>query len=212
MVNVKRKTKAMTLGPARIMKAPGCEKLVKFATIMSGNTFGATFWTDGKREAPMLPDQPWLRKSPLENVMFWSDECEEVGKEPVLGNKGDDLKFAVEPSEEDYFLALNEGIAKTEQQEFYLRMRLWWSGNDFIRKKERESLTMPHLHNLRVFLALLKDEDDNQRLIKAEVLRELSQFEEALALLQSNFPEGYARAVAKIQQLAQQGEARVAQL
>jgi len=69
------------------MKAPGCQKPVKFSTIASGNTFGAVYWTDGKREAPMLPDDPWLRKSPTEGVLFWSDECEEIGS---IGRWGTD--------------------------------------------------------------------------------------------------------------------------
>jgi hypothetical protein len=32
-------------------------------TLASGNTIGARFWTDGKMEAPMLPDQPALQSA-----------------------------------------------------------------------------------------------------------------------------------------------------
>ncbi|RPJ33675.1 MAG: hypothetical protein EHM17_09410 [Verrucomicrobiaceae bacterium] len=103
------------------MKAPGCLNPVKFSTIGSGNTFGATFWTDGKREAPMLPDEPWLRKSPSEGALFWSDECEEIGQIDLYSAGSEkpewkDLDYAVEPSEDDYAAALQSGLASTPKK------------------------------------------------------------------------------------------------
>jgi hypothetical protein len=48
--------------------------------------------------------------------------------------------------------------------------------------------------------------------MKAEVLRELSRFDEALDLLKHNFPEDYSQVVAWIRQLAEQGMPTVATL
>jgi len=45
---------------------------------MSGNTFGATFWTDGKRDAPMLPDLPEFVKCPHCKLLLWINEQEEL--------------------------------------------------------------------------------------------------------------------------------------
>ena len=50
----------MLPGPTTIKRCPGCKGLLAEGTLASGNTLGATFWTDGKREAPMLPEMPWL--------------------------------------------------------------------------------------------------------------------------------------------------------
>ncbi|MGC9453108.1 MAG: hypothetical protein ACP5I4_16880 [Oceanipulchritudo sp.] len=109
----------MLPGPTLIMKAPGCQKPVKFSTIASGNTFGATWWTDGKQEAPMLPDNPWLRKSPSEGVLFWSDACEQIGEIDPFRDDGEepdpeweDLEFAETPDEADYFKALLDGLGE----------------------------------------------------------------------------------------------------
>lgn len=199
------------------MKAPGCKKLVKFSTIGSGNTFGAIFWTDGKREAPMLPDEPWLRKSSSEGILFWSDECEEIGQVDFFsGEEGnsewDNLEFAEEPDEADYVAAIRNQIANTKEKLRYIRMRLWWSGNDRIRRKELTRLPQEHSQNLSEFASLLSEEDPNQRLMKAEVLRELSRFDEALQLLEGVFPEDYQHAVQRIRELASSKESQVATL
>ncbi len=207
----------MTPGPTLIMKAPGCKKPVKFSSIGSGNTFGATFWTDGKREAPMLPDEPWLRKSPSEGVLFWSDECEEIGQIDFFAYKNenpqwDDLEFAKEPNQSDYFAALSNGIADTEEKLRYIRIRLWWRGNDQVRNKKITQLPDKHIQNLTELAPLLSEENENQRLMKAEVLRELSRFDESLRLLESNFPADYQHAVHRIRELATSHDPLVATL
>jgi uncharacterized Zn finger protein len=52
----------MIPGPTVIYECSSCGKHIEQQTIVSGNTFGARFWTDGKVDAPMLPDEPWLVK------------------------------------------------------------------------------------------------------------------------------------------------------
>lgn len=199
------------------MKAPGCIKPVKFSTIGSGNTFGVTFWTDGKREAPMLPDEPWLRKSPSEGILFWSDECEKIGQidffsDEVENPEWKNLEFAEEPTEADYLAATSNGTASTEEKLRYIRMRLWWSGNDRIRRKEIAQLPQEHIQNLSEFASILSEDDANQRLMKAEVLRELSRFDETLRLLEGDFPDDYQHAVDRIRDLASSQESHVATL
>ena len=200
------------------MKAPGCKKLVKFSTRRSGNTFGATFWTDGKREAPMLSDQPWLRKSPSEGVLFWADQCEEVGQiedyleEDEVRAEWRDLEYAREPSEADYFTALSSGIADTDERLRYLRMKLWWKGNDPIRRGESQQLSEAHVRNLEALGVLLSVSDPNQRLMKAEAMRELARYDEALSLLDFAYPDDYSHAVSRIRELATSKDVKVATL
>ncbi len=198
------------------MKAPGCRKPVKFSTIASGNTFGAIFWTDGKREAPMLPDEPWLRKAPTEEVLFWSDECEEIDQinswDGEKGQEWEELEFAEEPDEDDYIHAIESGLGDSHQKLIYLRMRLWWKGNDRIRREEAESLPEEHLENLSALEDLLSMDDANERMMRAEVCRELGKFGEAKRLLEKEFPEGYQEALKTIFRLCEARETRVARL
>ncbi len=197
------------------MKAPGCNKPVKFSTIDSGNTFGAICWTDGKREAPMLPDEPWLRKSPSEGVIFWTNECEEIGQINLcsydeVNPEWEDLEFAEEPTETDYLHATRNGTGDTKERMRYIRMRLWWRGNDRIRRKECTQLPQEHLENLAELVSLLSEDDAYQKLMKAEVLRELSRFDEAQRLLESDFPDNCQDAVHRILELTTSNNNHVA--
>jgi hypothetical protein len=207
----------MLPGPILIIKAPGCTKLLKQSTLASGNTFGATFWTDGKMEAPMLPDKPWLMKSPSEGVLFWTDECEVLGEisffsEEPENLEWEDLEFAEEPDEADYLAVISKGFADTPEKMRYTRIRFWWQGNDRIRCQEWTELPYLHIENLTELLPLLADDDASQRVMKAEVLRELSLFDESLKLLSGNFPSDFQQAVGRIRELALSGICRVEML
>ena len=46
----------MRVGRTRIVPCPYCGATKQLMSLMSGNTFGARFWSDGKRIAPMLPN------------------------------------------------------------------------------------------------------------------------------------------------------------
>ena len=52
----------MIPGPNIIIKCPSCGKLHQRKSIISGNTCGAIFFSDGSRIAPMLPDFPYFVK------------------------------------------------------------------------------------------------------------------------------------------------------
>lgn len=205
----------MTPGPTQILKAPGCEQLVKNFTVGSGNTFGARFWTDGKMEASMLPDEPWLVKHPGDGVLFWVDEAEEVGEiDPFSGESEEhpewgDLEYVEPPDEEDYGKAIESGIADSNEKLRYVRMRLWWSGNDAIRESEEGSLPEEHLDNLREFAKLLPEDEADGRLMKAEVYRELGMFEESKQLLDFDFPEEMSAGLERIRELTAKQENRV---
>ena len=205
----------MLPGPTLIVKAPGCHSPVKVSTLASGNTFGAVFWTDGKCDAPMLPDHSRLRKHPTEGILFWADECEEIGTIPFDGDRQQaerwkDVPYDEEPTEQDLFSALESGIADTDDKIRYLRIRLWWTGNDPIRESETGTLTEQHLDNLSRLAMLLAENDPEQRLMKAEVFRELGHFEIAGERLVTDSPTELQVAAEFIGQLCHAQDARVA--
>lgn len=210
--------KSMRLGPILIKKAPGCQQPLKFRTYLSINTFGATYWTDGKCEAKGWPDRPWLCKSPSEGVLFWSDECEEIGQieYPVLPGTENpawtNLEYAQTPSEADYFAALTSGIANADEKLLYVRIRLWWAGNDPVRRGEAASLSPAHLANLEALVPLLSTSSPEDTLMKADALRALGRFDEALSLLETSEPKGYQLAVARLRELARARQTNVAKL
>jgi hypothetical protein len=68
----------MLPAPLKVVLPKGGIHPVIVTDISSGNTHGAVLWTDGKMEAPMLPDEPWLLKSPDDDILFWTDECRDL--------------------------------------------------------------------------------------------------------------------------------------
>lgn len=122
----------MTPGPTIIRKCTACSKLIEQHTTASGNTFGAIFWTDGKREAPMLPLQPYLVLCPHCQTPLWIKELEEVGEVEPWGDRPDKFKGAIPyktPAFDDYAAFLKKGAGSPENER-YVRLRLWWAGND----------------------------------------------------------------------------------
>ena len=208
----------MTPGPTIIRKCSACGKHIAQHTIGSGNTFGARFWTDGKRNTPMLPDQPWLVKCQHCGTLIWIDEQTQVGEISPWGSETDARNLFPEarsvsiPTLQDYadFLVAGE-IDKNKER--YVRLRAWWVGND-PRRETGQSMQFDSFEtkNLRAFLALLDEAEDNDRLMKAEVLRELGEFNEAENLLATEFDDELTQAVSVIRDLNQKKIATVAEI
>ncbi len=208
----------MKPGPTIIRKCSACGKHILEYTVGSGNTFGARFWTDGKRDAPMLPDQPWLVKCPHCSTLVWIDEQKQVVEiDPWWPVGGDadrfkDARSATEPTFTEYNAFLSAGV-KTRKKERYVRLRTWWAGNDDRRKGGQiKPMTDAETANLRALLPLLKGKNRNDRLMKAEAFRELGMFEDAEALLSSRFEEGLMKAVEIIRSLNQSRSSTVAEM
>ena len=199
----------MMPGPPRILKTPLLGTLVKISTIRSGNTCGSRYWTDGKREAPMLPDEPWLRRQPETDELFWTDECDEVDEDSEWEDSENyrDVPYAEPPSADDYRRALDSGLAYTPEKQRYVLMRFWWAANDPVRHGEASTSLPPDFHErLTQLRALLDTTDPNQRLMSAEAARQLGDFAKAKELMNFQFPEGYSRAVALISEMIGKGD------
>lgn len=197
----------MRPGPIIIRRCSVCTKFIEQDTIDSGNTCDARFWTDGKLDAPMMPDQPWLVKCLHCGALVWINEQEEVGEIGPLGlDKGpftDALPYET-PSADDYFSFLQKGMPEGEKER-YIRLRAWWAGNDSRREGGNPTpLSNEEVANLYAFSVLLDDSDENDRILKAEIMRELNQFDDALALLSAPFYEQLNYAAAIIRNLSVQ--------
>lgn len=202
----------MILGPAVIRQCAACSKLIQQFTIQSGNTFGAKFWTDGQREAPMLPDQPWLVLCPHCHALLWINELQPLGESNLWvelnGQFRDALHYKL-PSLDDYFSLLEQGVAESGKEQ-YVRLRTWWAGNDLRRNQETDiPMSAREAANLAVFATMLDESDASERVMKAEVLRELSRFDEAKELLTRALDQPV---VAMIKGLIEKGDPCVRQI
>jgi len=194
---------AVAYMPAFIIReCPHCKAHVVEEDTLSGNTIGAKVYTDGKREAKMLPDHPALVKCPACSRLFWVEEAEKVdsgfeaaeGKQKVLA-----------PSEKE-MLNFMAGQTLPEDKEIYLRMRCWWATNDAWRKLSdpKPAFSPEQVKNLEALSALFDESLPGHRILKAEIAREMGRFDECLLLLSYQFEEGYDWAVGFIKKLAEE--------
>ncbi len=153
----------MIPGPDQIIECPHCKTLARVRTLISGNTFGAQWWTDGKMIAPMLPVSPAITRCRGCGRYFWISQAKVVGEIPpwlvspdALNERLAELmpsdqaarlkreweKFPPEwkaaervreLTEMEYLEAIQNGMAHNREQERYLRICAWWAGNDPLR-------------------------------------------------------------------------------
>lgn len=179
-------------GPDSIRECPKCKAALEQSTMMSGNSLDARYWTDGKMEAPMLPDRPWLVKCPKCSNLFWMTEAKKLG-EQYKYDKDKDKKWpdAVEPGlpAETDFLTMLGTPGLSEKKEQYLRIRAWWAANDIKRKNRNmtDDWSLIQKANLESLADLLDATDSDQRIMKAEIFRELKRFDDCINLLAQPF-------------------------
>lgn len=210
----------MKQGPDNVLECPECKAPIIIFTLLSGNTVDARTWTDGKMIAPMFPQPPALTRCSECSHYFWLKDAKVLGEIPLWGpeleNIPESWKKAArvrDLTESESLEALRTGAAHNRDQELYLRTCAWWAANDPLRSQNPDagnSLQMTRspetTANLRQLQDILEPENHFERLLKAEVMRELGQFSDAVALLQAEFPEALRKTAALIRELAQNND------
>lgn len=206
----------MDIGPIIIRKCQNCGGLIEQETILSGNTFGARYWTDGKMEAPMLPDLPQFVKCPHCGTNLWIEEQEKIAEVlpySVQEEFPESRPYKI-PDLEDYFQVIkNPKLTCAKKQ--YIRIQIWWTGNDLRREngnRKVPEMSRQEIDNLQHLFLLLDHSNEQHRLMKAEIYRELGQFEEALELLDLPFGKDLQSTASFIKMLAQQAQRTVVEI
>jgi len=183
---------ALTPGPTIIRQCPGCKKGVREFTIRSGNMLGAKWWTDGKVAAPMLPTLPELVKCPYCQKLFWIADAKKLaeGRLGSDGGKWAKAESALDPVEADY-LAAARAKRVSRPHQLYARKRAWWLANDPVRERPKQVLAWSgaRRENLEKLSALINEQEECEIILKAEIARELGQFETCATLLTRSFKE-----------------------
>lgn len=189
----------MVHGPDVVVACPKCAVLARYWTLVSGNTFGMRLWTDGKVVYPMLPHPPAVVTCGHCGVCYWLADAEEIG---TVDWRYDDRQHippewvaaeqVQEPTEEEYYQALEKHLATGPEQERNLRISAWWRRNDAFRDDPTVAFEgegdadaqAPWRKNLEALVRLLREEDANESLMMAEALRELGDVESAKHILE----------------------------
>jgi tetratricopeptide (TPR) repeat protein len=206
----------MLPGPDRIIQCPYCENQFRQRTLMSGNTFGATFWTDGKREAPMLPDSVIVSFCEECGRYFWVEDAEQIDEVQPDAEEYPDAELLKELTLEQYIEAFEKMEIKNDEDILFLLKQIWWKYNDYYRNDEQEEIKqsiekrIPGL--LEKLMDYLDENNDDHLILKGELLRELGRFEKAIEILNKiNEPE-YDKAKQYIIELAERSISELREL
>lgn len=205
----------MKPGKPVIRDCTSCGQLIRQRTLLSGNTIGALFWTDGKMRATMLPHFPLLIRCPQCRELLWLKNLPESEVQEEVYDTKPEIKDPFQATANDYLEAANGNLTGDSANENYLRVMAWQAVNDAVRDDndgvEREF--SPEIEaNLEILLARLDIDKPEERIMKAEICRELGRFGESLQLLEFRFEEKLLKVVNLIRILAKGKKRRVAAL
>ena len=204
----------MKLGNSKIIKCPYCGTKKELMTLLSGDTFGAQFWSDGKMIASRLPEVSFVQK------------CHGCGKYyfgfEVPTEKGDNVSFELgtltyQEWKEAYFQFSNddehEGIME------YLKFFLIQAYNDYFRGG---TTSFPAQEDDTFIIGIIKEYIDlkdwsiTTPLLKAELYREANEMEKCAEVLSKieeknlNYYEG--KIFIAIKERMEKGDRRVFEL
>jgi len=198
----------MLPGPTLIYNCPACGGLFSRRSLASGNTLRATYRSDGKMNAPMLPTTPPLVACPNCDEPFsmaGATPIDEVDRysprfgifrlsESMSAEEEAELQ-ALEAKKEKYKAVTGYQIATAHQcsqfvaaaplgeYELMHRMYAWQRVNDDRIASGYRDFSPAELENLERLLQLVEAETDSQRVLRSEILRELGHFDEASKVL-----------------------------
>ena len=112
---------------------------------------------------------------------------------------------------DEYSEALTRGMANNRTKEIYLRKCIWWIDNDPLRIEKNPSNNAPfhNNENLMHLQNILDAKIESERLLKAEIARELGRFKESLEILNHSFSNKNSDTAFFIRNLAEKNIARV---
>ncbi|MFM9983078.1 MAG: hypothetical protein ACKVP9_19390 [Burkholderiales bacterium] len=170
---------------------PNCRTLLRVPRFEFDAAPGCRLWSDGKMDTGDLPAQTQYFKCQHCEMPFHvakavvSDPYEPGSKQALLG---------AEMASNDYDRLAN-GAALGGERAAEVEVRLaWWrhlndglrGGHTRARPRTDRAWAEARLGNLRRLVEILAESDKNEWVSKAESLRELGRYDEALALLAGN--------------------------
>jgi hypothetical protein len=213
-------------GPDIIIACPKCSAPHRLPTLASGNTSGATLWTDGFMDAPMLPSTPVANQCHACKDLFWVADAPQLGEiefgevhprdqdrvlDEATASAWRSAREVRHLTKDQYYRALDSEMVTSEERERQLRTHAWHASNAARRKSQkavapddRDRRNMERLLELnRAFLC-------EAALFAAELSREMGRWDEVMKFLSVPFPEGMEEVAARILELAGARVSRVA--
>lgn len=167
----------MKPGKPQILTCPHCGGEKQIMSIVSGNTFGAEYWSDNKVIAPMYPEISLVQKCPHCGKYYLKSH-----QEVRYAAKGYsfELGLLTFPEMKEAFTQLASEGFRDFQEELLVRLMLFHSFNDFYYRSDAGVEVNPD--DFALFAEQgrwLIENHWKDGLLKAEILREIGDFEQA---------------------------------
>lgn len=186
----------MIPGPANILSCPFCGGTKEVMSLVSGNTFGGTVWSDTRREYPMLPEVSPVQQCPHCKKYYFIEQAKrEYSKDPEsemrsfmkLGNLSfQELKEAINQM---------ESLSLSKMQRWILNHQYFMAYNDAFRRQPETVAFPPSEEDKAFYLQIIEellngiDQSADYELFHAELLRETGRFDEAKEVLSHHTSE-----------------------
>jgi hypothetical protein len=172
----------------------------QITTIKSGSHFGMHKWsyyTDGKSGSG---NPRWIAKCPVCKKLFWMEYAE------LVGVRDDGQKKILGPSEKELFAILS-GKPLDKEKELCVRRQAWWTANDAWRHSQgKTNFSEAQVINLQTLSEMLDESQEIERIFKAEIARELGEFDKCLQLLTHPFEKRLQYLASFIRKRALEGD------
>ncbi len=180
----------MIPGPANILSCPFCGGEKEVMSLVSGNTFGGTVWSDTRREYPMLPEVSPIQQCPHCKKYYFIEQAKrEYSKDPEsemrsFGKLGKLSYLELKDAKKQM-----GSLSLTKMQRWILNHQYFMAYNDTFRRQP-ETVEFPPSEDDEAFYQQVIEElldgidkSANYKLFHAELLRETGRFEEAKEVL-----------------------------
>lgn len=161
-----------------LLRCPHCSALKEVLQLMSGNTIGATLWSDARQIAPMLPRVSYIQRCPTCGKYFFRTKDVMAGTSNNYGGGTGDLPL-------EYLKQALTQLQPTGNDEHILRINILWAFNDRYGNMEQSDIPIEeweyHVDNVHHLVQM-----DIDALLRAELYREIGDFEQAIQILQSH--------------------------
>lgn len=205
-----------------LIRCPTCGGFLKKGVNLFGDEDqGAKYWSDGKKTAPNHPESPSVSRCPHCSHFFYPEDAPEIIDERLMNDENllrNTPWMTGLKSPDEWFEVLNDHAIIDDDREIQLRIGAWQASNDPYRLTQvtSENPAVPRdkelTENMEALLGLLMDRIAEDRLLIAELCRELGRFEEAQTHLIAPFPKGFEPAVQRVSRLASEGKGEVVEL
>lgn len=140
----------------------------------------------------MLPEFPDLVECKKCRNIFWLHKAKRIG-EYSWGDESNPLWENADQAEflniHNYLRALQLNVAENENEELFIRKRIWWSFKDRVRKGGKlfkfVNDEIRWKDNIERLLEIFDVEDIYQKIMVAELNRNLGDFDKCLGLINS---------------------------